>query len=129
MEEKTSRFWDTFWVVAPLVVGAGVGIVIAIQFPSTPAAECGQALTPPSTAANFTLAVILVALVVGRLVARSAIGPVASRAFTMAAFGLVVAACGSFFVTAGNRSCPPFGLASGHEAMVRIPHAQLHLSG
>jgi cytochrome bd-type quinol oxidase subunit 2 len=129
VEDKPSRFWDRFWVVAPLVLGLAVGIVIAGQFPSTPAANCAQALTPPSTAANFALAVVLVALVVGRLVARQAIGPVAARAFTLAAFGLVVAACGTFFVTVGNKPCPPSGVASGHEAMVRIPHAQLHVSG
>ena len=70
MQEKTSRFWDAFWVVAPLAIGAVVGIVIAGQFPSTPAPNCGQALTPPSTAGNFALAVVFVALIVGRLAAR-----------------------------------------------------------
>ena len=71
---------------------------------------------------------MLVVLLVGRVVAPRDIGPVAARAFTMAAFGLVVVGVRSFFVNARTEPCPPAALASGHEALVRIPHAQLHVS-
>jgi hypothetical protein len=40
---------------------------------------------------------------------------------------LIVTACGSFFVTTRSEPCPSAGVASGHEAMVRVPYAQLHL--
>lgn len=126
MEDKGNRFWDAFWVVGPLIGGGLIGFYFAGQFPSS-TLDCNQLPAASSTSANFALAVALVALLVGRVVARSAIGPVAARAFTMAAFGLVVTACGSFFITTRSEPCPPAGVASGHEAMVRVPHAQLHL--
>ena len=126
MNDGRNRFWDGFWVFVPLVLGALIGVYFAGQFPS-PTGDCSQLPGVPSTAANFALAVVLVALLIGRLVARSTIGPVAGRAFTLAAFGLVVAACGSFFVTTRSEPCPTSGVASGHEAMVRISPAQLHL--
>jgi hypothetical protein len=126
VQERGSRFWDTFWVVGPLVVGGLVGFYLAGQFPAT-VADCSQVAQGTNTSANFVLAVVLVALLVGRVVAGSTIGPVAGRAFTIAAFGLVVSACGTFFITTRTEPCPSSGLASGHEAMVRVPHAQLHL--
>jgi hypothetical protein len=126
VEDNGSRFWDTFWVVAPLLAGGLIGFYLAGQFPSS-TLDCNQLPASGSTSANFALAVALVALLVGRVVARSAIGPVAARAFTMAAFGLIVTACGSFFITARSEPCPAAGVASGHEAMVRVPYAQLHV--
>ena len=126
MQERGNRFWDTFWVVAPLIVGGLVGFYLAGQFPA-PTGDCSQISATSSTSANFVLAVVLVALLVARVVAGSTIGPVAARVFTMAALGLVVSACGSFFVTARGEPCPTSGIASGYEAMVRVPHAQLHL--
>jgi hypothetical protein len=126
VQDKGNRFWDSFWVVAPLILGVLIGVFFAGQFPSSNL-DCNQAPAASSTSANFALAVVLVVLLVARVVARSAIGPVAARAFTMAAFGLVVAACGSFFVTTRTEPCPSAGVASGYEAMVRVPYAQLHL--
>ena len=126
MQDRGSRFWDSFWVIAPLIIGGLIGVYFAGQFP-TSTLDCSQLPAASSTSANFALAVVLVVLLVGRVVARSAIGPVAARAFTMAAFGLVVTACGSFFVTARTEPCPSAGVASGYEAMVRVPYAQLHL--
>lgn len=127
MDDKGTRFWDAFWVVTPLVIGGAIGFYLAGQFP-TSTTDCSSLPAATSTSANFALAVVLFVLLVGRVVARSAIGPVAARAFTMAAFGLVVSACGSFFVTVRTEPCPTAALASSHEAMVRIPHAQLHVS-
>ena len=126
MQERGSRFWDAFWVVAPLVIGGLVGFYLAGQFPVA-STDCTQTPQTVSTSANFALAIVLVALLVGRVIAGSMIGPVAARAFTMAAFGLVVSACGSFFITTRSEPCPTSGIASGYEAMVRVPHAQLHL--
>ncbi len=127
VEEQRHRFWDAFWVVGPLLIGGLIGFYFAGQFPS-PTGDCGQLPAVPSTTANFALAVVLVALLVARVLARSTIGPVAARAFTMAAFGLIVSACGSYFVTARSEPCPTAAVASGNEAMVRIAPAQLHLS-
>jgi hypothetical protein len=127
VEDKSNRFWDTFWVAVPLILGGLIGLYFAGQFPS-PTSDCSQLPAAPSSSANFALAVILVGLLIGRVVARSTIGPVAARAFTVAAFGLVVTACGSFFVTTRSEPCPSAAIASNHEAMVRIAPAQLHLS-
>jgi hypothetical protein len=127
--EKTSRFWDAVWVVVPLVIGGLIGFYFAGQFPAS-SLDCTQPTNAtPSTAANFALAVVLVVLLVLRFVAKAQIGPVAGRIFTMAALGLVVAACGSYFVSARSEACPTAAIASSHEAMVRIPHAALYLSG
>ena len=126
MQERGSRFWDFFWVIAPLIIGGAVGVYLAGQFPAANT-DCSQVPQATNTSANFILAVVLVALLVGRVIAGSTIGPVASRAFTMAALGLTVSACGTFFVTTRTEPCPTTGVASGHEAMVRIPHAQLHV--
>jgi hypothetical protein len=127
VEERGSRFWDAFWIVVPLILGALVGGYFAAQFPTT-TADCSQPAQAPSTAPNFALAVVLVGLLIGRIVARSTVGPVAARAFTLAAFGLVVVACGSFFVTTRNEPCPATGLASANEALVWTAPAELHLS-
>ncbi len=126
MEDKGTRFWDAFWVVAPLVIGGLIGFYVVGQFPA-PSGDCSQLPGPPSTTANYALAIVLVALLVGRVVARSTIGPVAARAFTVAAFGLVVSACGSYFVSVRSEPCPQ-AIASEHEAMVRVSPPQLHLS-
>jgi hypothetical protein len=104
VEERGSRFWNAFWTIGPLVAGGLIGIYFAGQFVSA-APSCAS--QPSSTAANFTLAVVLVALLIGRIVARGVIGPVAARAFTLAAFGLIVVACGSYFVAAPGSACAP----------------------
>lgn len=127
MDDRPSRLWDLVWVALPLVVGGIIGVYLAGKFPS-PTGDCGALPAAPSTAANYALAVVLVALLVARVVLRSVIGPVAARAMTMAALGLVVAACGSFFVTTRSEPCPGAALGSAHEAMVRTAPAQLHLS-
>jgi hypothetical protein len=127
VEDRTSRFWDLFWVVAPLVIGLLIGFYLAGQFPS-PTSDCATLPAAPSTSANYALAIVLVVLLVARVVLRRVIGPVASRAMTMAAFGLIVAACGSFFVTTRSEPCPGAALASSHEAMVRTAPTQLHIS-
>lgn len=131
MNEPRNRFWDAFWLVGPLLVGGFIGLLLAGQFPGGTTA-CAEAGANPSTSANFTLAVALAALLVGRMVARSVIGPVAARAFTVATFGLVVMACGSYFVNVGSESCPPpaTSLGSSHEqAVVWTSPAQLFVSG
>ena len=127
MEDRGSRFWDAFWVVVPLLAGAAIGLFFASQFPSN-TSDCSGIPQAPSTAANYALAVVLVTLLVGRVVARATIGPVAARACTLAAFGLVVMACGSFFVTTRSAPCPTSALGSAHEALVWTAPAQLHLS-
>jgi hypothetical protein len=128
VDDRGNRFWDRFWVVVPFVLGVLVGIYLAGQFPA-PTGDCAQLVAAPSTSANFALAVVLVALLVGRVVARSVIGPVAARAFTLAAFGLIVSACGSFFVTTRAEPCPETGVGSPHDAMVRTAPSFIHLSG
>jgi hypothetical protein len=127
VDQGTSRFWDAFWVVAPLVVGGLIGFFLAGQFPAS-TADCTALPASTSTSANFALAVVLVILLVSRVVLRSVIGPVAARAMTMAAIGLVVAACGSYFVGTRPEPCPPTAVASSHEAMVRTAPAAVHLS-
>jgi hypothetical protein len=121
--QPTSRFWDAFWIVVPLIIGVAVGIYFAGQFPGS-TIDCTQApAAAPSTTTNYVLAVVLVVLLVGRIVARSTIGPVAGRVFTMAAIGLVVSACGSYFVTARSEPCPTAAIASRDATVVRISHA------
>ena len=126
MQDRPSRFWDAFWVVAPLVIGGAIGIFLASQITSY-SMDCD---VQPSNlpAANYVLGVAFVVLLVGRFVARSVVGPVAARAFTIAALALLVSACGTYFATVNEVPCPPSGLASGHEAMVRTAPAQLHVS-
>ena len=127
MDQGTSRFWDAFWVVAPVVVGGLIGFYLAGQFPAS-TADCAALPAPPSTSANYVLAVVLVVLLVSRVVLRSVIGPVAARAMTMAAIGLVVAACGTYFVSTRAEPCPTTGLASANEAMVRTAPSAVHIS-
>jgi len=127
VDQGTSRFWDFFWVVVPLVVGGVLGFYLAGQFPG-PTGDCSSPPAAPSTSANFVLAVVLVVVLVSRVVLRSVVGPVAARAMTMVALGLVVVACGSYFVTARSEPCPQAQLGSGNEAMVRIAPPQLHVS-
>jgi hypothetical protein len=127
VDQRTSRFWDAFWVVAPLVVGGLIGFFLAGQFPAS-TTDCTALPASTSTSANFALAVVLVILLVSRIVLRSVIGPVAARAMTMAAIGLVVAACGSYFVGTRTEPCPTAGIASTHEAVVWTAPSALHIS-
>jgi len=126
------RFWNAFWVVAPLVMGGAIGLYFAGQFPSHISAECSQPPGADPTSTNFALAVVLVSLLIGRLVARAVVGPVAARAFTLAAIGLIVVACGSVVARPQPAGCAESAaaqqLASQDEALVRTAPAQLHLS-
>jgi hypothetical protein len=126
------RFWNAFWVVAPLLLGGAIGLYFAAQLPTSVGSDCGTAAASAPTSTNFALAVVLVALIIGRLVARTLIGPVAARAFTLAAMALVVVACGSVVARPAATDCPQPAsvrqrLASPDEALVRTAPAQLHV--
>ena len=67
MQDKGNRFWDPFWVVAPLIMGLLIGVYFAGQFPSS-TSDCNS-FRRILDVREYALAIVLVVLLVARVVA------------------------------------------------------------